>query len=67
MKPEILFPVLIILLLSKFSHAVYVDNLKPDVDCDALLASKAAEREKDPTLVSQNMNFHWLRSVTVNI
>lgn len=46
------FHLLSIFMLSNSILAAFVSDLKPDVDCDALLTSKAAEREKDPTVVS---------------
>lgn len=40
------------LLLSKTISSAYVSDLKSDVDCKAVLAKKAAERSRDPSLVS---------------
>lgn len=45
-------------MLSKSVLAAFVSDLKPDVDCDALLMSKAAEREKDPSVVNTNLDLY---------
>lgn len=38
--------------LSKSTFAAIVSDLKPDVNCDAVLASGTADRAKDPSIVS---------------
>lgn len=53
MNSVVLFHFLSIFMLTQLSLAAFVSDLKPDVDCDALLKSKAAEREKDPSVVSK--------------
>lgn len=54
MKFAILFHLFFVCLLSKGALTAFVSDLKPDVDCDALLKSKAAERANDPNLVSDS-------------
>lgn len=53
MKFALLFYFSSICLLSKSTLAAFVSDLKPDVNCDAVLASKAAERKEDPSVVSK--------------
>lgn len=53
MKYVILFHFFSICWLSKSTLATLVSDLKPDVNCDAILASGIADREKDPSIVSQ--------------
>lgn len=39
-------------LFSELALSVYVSDLKPDVNCKAILATKERERMKDPSIVS---------------
>lgn len=52
MKYANLFFYFVICWVSKATFATLVSDLKPDVNCDAVLANGASERAKDPTIVS---------------
>lgn len=52
MKYAIPFYLLAVCWLSQSTLASFVSDLKPDVNCDAVLASGKADREKDPSIVS---------------
>lgn len=45
-----------ICLVSKPSLAAYVTDLKPDVNCPAVLIEKVGERLKNPALVKNQLN-----------
>lgn len=46
-------------LFAKSALTVYVSDLKPDVNCKAILASKERERMKDPSIVSNFSNYYY--------
>lgn len=52
MKYANIFYYFFICWLSKSTLGVIVSDLKPDVNCDAVLANGASDRAKDPTIVS---------------
>lgn len=52
MNPTMLFHLFSISLFAHSALSVLVSDLKPDVNCLALMAQKAEERAKDPTIVS---------------
>lgn len=53
MDATTLFYLFSVILLGKSALSVLVSDLKPDVNCLALMAQKAEERTKDPTIVSK--------------
>lgn len=53
MNPTTVFCLFSIVLLAKFTLSVLVSDLKTDVNCLSLLAQKADERAKDPSVVSK--------------
>ena len=63
MELEKIFYLFSICFLSKSVLSVNVSDLSPDVDCKTLLAQKAADRLKDPTLVCIYLNRSLMHSI----
>lgn len=53
--------------LSKSTFAAIVSDLKPDVNCDAVLASGTADRAKDPSIVSGSNRINLIPFVVVHV